>query len=132
VQETNKSGNFQPATTSFYNSAAFALPAPFTLATEPHSLDHARDWGGRNEDLVLEKGTRLVGEKATIKFRAEFFNLFNRHIYSGQGGAWATPITTPFESAGSPGCSGSFSCGFGAVTSSSGPRTIQFGLKIEY
>jgi len=132
VPETNKGGNFQPATTSFYNAAAFALPAPFTLATEPHSLDHARDWGGKNEDLVLEKGTRLIGEKATIKFRAEFFNLFNRHIYTGQGGAWATPITTPFEAAGSPGCSGSFSCGFGAVTSSSGPRNIQLGLKIEY
>jgi hypothetical protein len=132
VQETNKSGSFQPATTSFYNPAAFALPAPYTFGNESHSLDHARDWGGKNEDFVLEKGTRLVGDKATIKFRAEFFNLFNRHIYTGQGGAWATPITTPFEPAGSPGCSGSFSCGFGAVTSASGPRNIQLGLKIEY
>ncbi len=132
VRETNKSGNFQPAATSFYNSAAFALPSEFTLATEPPDLDHARDWGGRNEDFVLEKDTRLIGEKATIKFRAEFFNLFNRHIYTGQGGAWATPFTTPFEPVGSPGCSGPFACGFGAVTGSSGPRSIQLGLKIEY
>jgi hypothetical protein len=132
VPESNKSGGFQPASTSFYNSAAFALPAPFTLATEPPDLDHARDWGGRDEDFVLEKGTRLVGERVSIKFRAEFFNLFNRHIYTGQGGAWATPITTPFEAVGSPGCSGPFACGFGAVTSSSGPRNIQLGLKIEY
>jgi hypothetical protein len=132
IPETNKSGNFNTATTSFYNAAAFALPAAFTLANEPPDLDHARDWGAKNEDFVLEKDTRLIGEKATIKFRAEFFNLFNRHIYTGQGGAWATPFNTPFESVGSPGCSGPFACGFGAVTGSSGPRTIQFGLKIEY
>jgi len=95
-------------------------------------LDHARAWGNRDEDIVLEKATRLVGEKASIKFRAEFFNLFNRHIYQANGGAWATPITSPFIPAGSPGCSGSFACGFGAVTGASGPRSIQLGLKIEY
>jgi hypothetical protein len=135
VPLTNKSANFQPATTSFFNAAAFALPSPFVLANEPRDLDRARAWGNRNEDFVLEKSTRLIGEKATIKFRAEFFNLFNRHIYQAQGAGgnqWATPLGTPFQAAGSPGCSGAFSCGFGAVTTASGPRTIQFGLKIEY
>lgn len=132
VAQTNKSGNFQPATTSFYNSEAFALPSANAFGNEPRALDQARAWGNRNEDFVLEKSTRLLGEKASIKFRAEFFNLFNRHIYQANGGAWATPITSPFIAAGSPGCSGAFSCGFGAVTSASGPRTIQFGLKIEY
>ena len=135
VPLTNKSANFQPAATSFFNAAAFALPSPFVLANEPRDLDRARAWGNRNEDFVLEKSTRLIGEKATIKFRAEFFNLFNRHIYQAQGAGgnqWATPLGTPFQAAGSPGCSGAFSCGFGAVTTASGPRTIQFGLKIEY
>jgi len=132
VPESNKSGNFQPASTSFYNAAAFALPSPYLMPTEPRALDHARAWGNRDEDFVLEKATRLVGEKASIKFRAEFFNLFNRHIYQANGGAWATPITSPFIPAGSPGCSGSFACGFGAVTGASGPRSIQLGLKIEY
>jgi hypothetical protein len=133
AQQTNKSGSFQPATTSFFNAAAFYEPSPYVLANEPRGLDHARGWGGQNESFVLEKSTRLLGEKARIKFRAEFFNLFNRHIYQAAGGeGWATPITTPFQAAGSPGCSGSFSCGFGAVTSASGPRNIQLGLKIEY
>jgi hypothetical protein len=36
---------------------------------------------------------------------------------------------------GAPGCNGPnqrFACGFGAITNASGPRTIQFALKISY
>jgi hypothetical protein len=132
VPQTNKSGNFQPANTSFYNAAAFALPAPYTFGNEPRALDHARTWGGRNEDFTIEKETGLLGEKAKLSFRAEFFNLFNRHIYQAPNGAFATQLGTPFQAVGSPGCPGPFACGFGAVTSASGPRSIQFGLKISY
>lgn len=133
VPQTNKSGNFQPAATPFFNPNAFAVPAPFTFGNEPRSLDHARTFGGRNEDITLGKKTRLFGEKATLDFRAEFFNIFNRHIYQAPGG-FATPLGTPFQAAGSDpaNCPGPFSCGFGAVTSASGPRTIQFGLRITY
>jgi hypothetical protein len=133
VAQTNKSGNFQPGSTSFFNAAAFSVPSLTQFGDAAPSLDHARGWGNKNEDFVLEKSTRLIGENTRIKFRAEFFNLFNRHIYNAAGGeAWATTIQTPFQAAGTPGCSGAFSCGFGAVTSASGPRTIQLGLKIEY
>lgn len=133
VAQTNKSGNFQPSSTSFFNAAAFSVPSITQFGDAARSLDHARGWGGENEDFVLEKSTRLIGETTRIKFRAEFFNLFNRHIYQAAGGeSWATTIQTPFQAAGTPGCSGAFSCGFGAVSSASGPRTIQLGLKIEY
>jgi len=133
VAQTNKSGSFQPASTSFFNAAAFSVPSLTQFGDAARSLDHARGWGGENEDFVLEKSTRLIGENTKIKFRAEFFNLFNRHIYQAAGGeSWATTIQSPFQAAGTPGCTGSFSCGFGAVTSASGPRTIQLGLKIEY
>ena len=73
-----------------------------------------------------------------MNFRAEFFNLFNRHIYQAPNGAFATPLNTPFEPVGAKDasgnalCPGPFACGFGAVTTASGPRTIQFGLKIIY
>ena len=133
VAQTNKSGNFQPSSTSFFNAAAFSVPSITQFGDAARSLDHARGWGGENEDFVLEKSTRLIGETTRIKFRAEFFNLFNRHIYQAAGGeSWATTIQSPFQAAGTPGCSGAFSCGFGAVSSASGPRTIQLGLKIEY
>ncbi len=132
VSQTNKSGNFQPGSTPFYNAAAFALPASFTFGNEARALDHARTWGGKNEDFVLEKSTGLLGEKAKVNLRAEFFNLFNRHIYQAPNGAFATPLGSPFQPVGSAGCPGPFACGFGAVTSASGPRSIQFGLKIVY
>jgi len=130
VNETNKS-NLNPSTTPFWNPSAFIVAAPFTFGNEPRSLASARTFGGRNEDFTLGKRTRIVGEKANIDFRASFFNVFNRHIYSAPSG-FAPNLATPFQPVGSPGCPGPLACGFGAVTDSSGPRTIQFGLKIEY
>jgi len=132
VAQTNKS-NFNPDTTPFWNPAAFSVAAPFTFGNEPRSLANARTFGGKNEDFTLGKKTRLFGEKAVIDFRAEFFNIFNRHIYQPSVGN--PQLNSPFIPLGAPGCNGPnqrFACGFGAITNSSGPRTIQFALKIAY
>jgi len=131
VPQTNKS-NFSPTTMPFWNPAAFTAAAPFTFGNEPRSLPLARSFGGRNEDFTLGKKTRLLGEKAIIDLRASFFNMFNRHIYSAPSNVFGPSLQTPFVPAGGPGCSGPLACGFGAITDSSGPRTIQFGLKIQY
>jgi carboxypeptidase family protein/TonB-dependent receptor-like protein len=130
VAQTNKD-HLDPATTPFFNPNAFSVPAPFTFGNEPRSLASARTFGGRNEDFTIGKKTRIIGERAVVDFRAEFFNIFNRHIYQAPGG-FATPLNDPFVPVGGSGCPGPFACGFGAVTDSSGPRTIQFGLKITY
>ena len=109
----------------------FLRRSPF--GNEPRSLSNARTFGSRNEDVTLGKRTRLFGEKATIDFRAEFFNIFNRHIYEPSVGN--PQLNSPFIPLGAPGCDQPgqrFACGFGAVTNASGPRTIQFGLKLEY
>jgi hypothetical protein len=131
VEQTNKSSNFNTGNTPFWNPNAFAVPAPLTFGNEPRSLAHARTFGGRNEDFAIGKKTRLFGETANVDFKAEFFNIFNRHIYQAPSG-FATPLGTPFTPAFSPGCNSPLACGFGAVTDSSGPRTIQFGLRITY
>jgi hypothetical protein len=131
VPQTNKS-NFSPTTMPFWNPAAFTPAAPFAFGNEPRSLPLARSFGGRNEDFTLGKKTRLFGEKATIDFRASFFNMFNRHIYSAPSNVFGPSLQTPFVPGGGPGCKGPLACGFGAITDSSGPRTIQFGLKIQY
>ena len=131
VNQTNVGSNFNPGTTPFWNPNAFTVPAPLTFGNEPRSLDHARTFGGRNEDFSVGKKTRLFGENANVDFKAEFFNVFNRHIYQAPSG-FATPLGSPFIPARSPGCNSPLACGFGAVTDASGPRTIQFGLKITY
>jgi hypothetical protein len=133
VRLTNKGSNFNPETTPFWNPAAFSQPADFTFGNEPRSLSDARTFASKNEDLSLGKKTRLFGEKATIDFRAEFFNIFNRHIYLPSVGN--PQINSPFIPLGAPGCNQPdqrFACGFGAINNASGPRTIQFGLKILY
>ena len=133
VKQTNKSSDFNPETTPFWNPAAFAIPDPLTFGNEPRSLSNARTFGSRNEDVTFGKKTRLFGEKATVDFRAEFFNIFNRHIYQPSVGN--PQLNSPFIPLGAPGCDGAnqrFSCGFGAITNASGPRTIQFALKISY
>jgi len=132
VAQTNKS-NFNPDTMPFWNPAAFSLAAPFTFGNEPRSLSNARTFAGKNEDFTLGKKTHLFGEKATVDFRAEFFNIFNRHIYQPSVGN--PQLNSPFIPLGAPGCNGAnqrFACGFGAITNASGPRTIQFALKIAY
>ena len=133
VAETNKSSSFNPNTTSFWNANAFSIPAPFTFGNEPRSLSGARFFGTRNEDLSFGKKTRLWGEYATFDLRAEFFNIFNRHIYIP--GVGNPQLNSPFIPLGSPGCSGAtqfFSCGFGSISNSTGPRNIQFGFIITY
>ena len=119
-----------PASTSFWNAAAFSIPAPLTFGNEPRSLASARFFPSTNEDATLGKKTRLFDEKLTVDFRAEFFNILNRHTYLPNVGG--PNLATPFAPVGSPGCSGPFACGFGSVTNASGPRTIQFGLKLDY
>ncbi len=132
VPQTNKS-NFNPLSEPFWNPAAFTPAAPFTFGDEGRSLSSARAFGGRDEDFTIGKKTHFIGERATIDFRASFFNLFNRHIYSVGSNVFGPSYQTPFALPGSsPSCPGPLACGFGAVTGSSGPRTIQFGLNISY
>ena len=132
VKQTNGRG-LNPLTTPFFNADAFAAPAPFTFGNENRTLASARTFGARNESITIGKKTR-IGERGVIDFRAEFFDIFNRHIYQQPGGAggFATQFGTPFVPANSAGCAQAFACGFGAITNATGPRTIQFGLKIEY
>jgi hypothetical protein len=125
--------DLNPFTTPFFNANAFSAPAPLTFGNEPRTLASARAPGGRNEDLTIGKKTRIA-ERGVVDFRASFFNIFNRHILQQPGGpgGFATQLGSPFVPAGSGNCQQAFACGFGAITSASGPRTIQFGLKIEY
>lgn len=126
--------DLNPFTTPFYNANAFAAPAPLTFGNEPRTLSSARAFGGRSENITIGKKTNIVGERATIDFRAEFFNIFNRHILQQPGGpgGFGPQLGTPFVPADTGPNPQAFASGFGAITQASGPRTIQFGLKIEY
>ena len=129
ISQTNKN-NFNPASTSFWNAAAFSIPGPLTFGNEPRSLASARFYASKNEDMTLGKKTQFFDGKLTLDFRGEFFNILNRHTYIPNVGG--PNLATPFVPVGGSGCSGPFACGFGSITNASGPRTIQFGLKASY
>ena len=97
VSETNKS-NFNPMTTPFWNPRCIFTPAPLTFGNEPRSLSLLGRLDSRNEDFTLGKKTQLFGEKATIDFRADFFNIFNRHILRSE--SWDPNLAESIYSSG--------------------------------
>lgn len=93
------------------NRELFSDPAPLTIG------NGGRRYGVRrtamlNEDFGLQKNAS-IGEKYKIQFRAEFLNGFNRNRL----GAPVTNVTSPV---------------FGQVTSFTGNRDIQLGLRLDF
>ncbi|MEP7361621.1 MAG: TonB-dependent receptor [Acidobacteriota bacterium] len=97
----------------WFNTAAFAQPAPFTLGNAPRTLPNVRAPGTKGVDFSLFKNFPF-GERRYVEFRAEFFNLTNTPNF-GLPGVAANVGT------------------FGVIsTQANSPRQIQFGLKIYF
>jgi hypothetical protein len=97
-----------PTTTQWFNTAAFAFPAPGTFGNAGRNILDGP--GYQTVNLSLMKNTAL-SERLNLQFRAEAFNLFNHPNF-----------TLPDNFLGSP--------PFGRITSARDPRHIQFGLKL--
>ena len=101
----------RPTPERWFNTAAFAQPAPFTFGNVARTMPNLRSHGTNNFDFSLQKYWRLRGERYRLQFRSEFFNLFNR-----------TAFYQPDTFFGDP--------GFGQVFQAYPARSIQFGLKL--
>jgi hypothetical protein len=97
-----------PTTTQWFNTAAFAFPAPGTFGNAGRNILDGP--GYQTVNLSLMKNTAL-SERLNLQFRAEAFNLFNHPNFN-----------LPDNFLGSP--------TFGRITSARDPRHIQFGLKL--
>jgi hypothetical protein len=95
-------------TTQWFNTAAFAFPAPGTFGNAGRNILDGP--GFQNVNVSLMKNTAL-SERLNLQFRAEAFNLFNHPNFN-----------LPDNFLGSP--------TFGRITSARDPRHIQFGLKL--
>lgn len=99
----------------WFNTAAFALPAPFTFGDVPRTEAVARGPALHNLDFALLKETQLT-HRLQMQFRAEAFNLTN---------------TTHFDRPDSS----LTSVAFGQITGvlpSPPPRQIQFAVKLNF
>lgn len=98
----------------FVDPSNFSDPASGQLGNSPTVFSNWRGWAFADEDASLLKSNRFGRDgRFAVTLRAEFFNLFNRHYWSG-------PNTS--ES----------SAYFGHVTGVSGNRTGQLGARFEW
>ena len=90
---------------------ASAKQLEWNLRAFPTRLASVRVSPNWDTTLSLIKNTR-VRERLSVQFRAEAFNVWNQHFYT------SAPTTSPTSTA------------FGSTTASTGPRTLQLGLKL--
>jgi len=94
----------------WFDTAAFANPAPFTFGNAPRSV--LRGPGIATTDVTLEK-TIAIGDRAGVDVRTEAYNLLNRANFNIPG----------------------FTLGaadFGAISSACAPRTVQLGARLRF
>jgi hypothetical protein len=103
----------------WFNRAAFSQPAPGTFGNSGRNVIIGPDL--HSVDLSLSKQTKLA-ERASIQFRAEIINAFNRANFSlpnvdFNSTTFGAISETPDVTAGNP------------RLGEGGPRVVQFGLK---
>ena len=94
----------------WFNTTAFALPAPFTFGSAPRNSVIGP--GSSNVDIALAKSWALHGS-SELEFRWEVFNLFNRANFDLPNRIFGTP-------------------NFGRIFSASAPREMQFGVRLAF
>lgn len=96
---------------AYFNTAAFVANSIGQFGNVGRNTMVGPGWS--NTDAALMK-TFAFAERFRLQFRSEFFGAFN-HVILGNPGATLTSPTT-----------------FGRITSTSGSRVVQFGLKLNY
>jgi hypothetical protein len=93
----------------WFDASAFAVPAPFTYGNSARNLLFGP--GDVVFDVSVLKNTK-IGERWTVQFRAEFFNLPNHANF------------------GNPAANISVPANVGRIFGAGEPRQIQFGMKV--
>jgi hypothetical protein len=113
-----------------FNSAAFT-PAP---AGQQGNLGRnvLRGFDAWQVDLSAQRNFQLT-EKVELRFRAEFFNIFNHPNFGSPNNTLTSPLfgfstQTLANSLGSGGANG----GLNPLYQIGGPRSIQFALKLQF
>ena len=109
------SGSITSKLNRYFNTSCFVQPAPFTFGDESRTDSNLRSPGVANWDFSAFKSFAIAPEgKATLQFRAEFFNIFNRVQFGYPGQALG-------------------SSSFGQITTQQNlPRLVQFALRASF
>jgi len=110
--------------------------AAFTAAPAGQQGDFGRNvlrgFGATQADVGLQRQFHLT-EKMELRFRSEFFNIFNHPNFGNPSNMLASPLfghstQTLASSLGSGGANG----GFNPLYQIGGPRSIQLALKLQF
>lgn len=115
----------------YINPAAFSIPIAGQFGNAPNLISALRMPAFLNEDLSVSKRTQLF-ENVDLQFQANFFNAFNRTIFSSGGNAQTFIINAAPPDLSAASLQNSTTV-FGIMTAQqNGPRIIQFGMKLEF
>jgi hypothetical protein len=113
-----------PPTNIYIPQTVASAPASGTLGIGPPDISGLRCPGSANENASILKDVPLGSEgQYRLSFRAEFYNLFNRHTYNINGcGGNRSAIQAP-------GPTDNFGQIFGV---NDGPRNGQFAIRFDF
>jgi len=122
VNPKGTSGKFVYGTSLRFNPAAFTPTPDFSFGNAPRALG-IREFFGRSEDFNVTKAIPMFTDRVHTDFRVEFFDVFNRHTFTG----FNTAITC------NPSSQSCDSTGEGQASGLSyGPRNIQGSLRVQF
>jgi len=113
-----------------FNSAAFSAPPKGQQGDFGRNV--LRGFGATQADVALQRQFHLT-EKMGLRFRSEFFNIFNHPNFGNPNNSLTSPLfghstQTLASSLGSGGANG----GFNPLYQIGGPRSIQLALKLQF
>jgi hypothetical protein len=114
----------QQTTKEWFNTSSFFVPAPYTFGNLGPYLPYLRGPGTDSWNASFFKDTRIK-EKATLEFRAEFYNFFNHPLWGPPGTTVGTPTFGVVS-----GKTGPSSTATNATVSTTNNRVGQLALKI--
>ena len=109
----NHGGEFDAATDSFLNRAAFADPGHLRFGNASRTLDFVRGFNSVAENLRLFKDT-WINEKFKVRFETQLANVFNRVVFCDPNRNWSAA---------------SFGRAFAQCNT---PRSVSFGLRLDF
>jgi hypothetical protein len=110
-----------------FNPTAFT--APSTGQQGDFGRNVLRGFGAWQEDLALQKQFHLT-EKVTLRFRGEFFNIFNHPNFGSPNNNLTSPLFGQSTQTLASSLAGGDNAGFNPLYQIGGPRSVQLALKL--
>jgi hypothetical protein len=112
-----------------FNPAAF-VPAPSGQQGDL-GRNVLRGFGAWQADLGLQRQFRVT-DKIALRFRAEFFNIFNHPNFGSPNNVLNSPLFGQSTQTLANSLAGGNNAGFNPLYQIGGPRSIQLALKLQF